>query len=274
MSQVSRILFLTDNFPPEVNAPANRTYEHVREWVAMGFKVTIITCAPNFPTGKVFNGYSNKLISKEVLDGIIVIRVWSYIAANEGFLKRAVDYLSFAVMAFFIGLFVRTDIIIATSPQFFTAITGRCLSFFKNRPWIMEVRDLWPESIFAVGVIKKGWVYNFLEWLEYRLYKSAKKIIVVTNSFKEIIARNGVDRNKIFVHKNGVVLDQYNPRVKDAYLLKANPILIGKIIFAYVGTHGMAHGLKFIVNSLPRIQNEIPHAHFLFIGKGQKKRTY
>jgi glycosyltransferase involved in cell wall biosynthesis len=271
MKQIKKILFLTDNFPPETNAPASRTYEHAREWVKMGFQVTIITCAPNFPTGKVFSGYSNKLISKEVIDGIIVIRVWSYISANEGFLKRVIDYISFAVMAFFVGLFVRTDIIIATSPQFFTAIAGRCLSFFKNRPWIMEVRDLWPESIVAVGAIKKKGFYKFLEWLEYGLYKSAKKIIVVTNSFKEIIAGNGVDPDKIFVHKNGVILDHYSPRDKDVYLLKANPILNQKIIFAYIGTHGMAHGLSFIVHSLPKIQDEIPGAHFLFIGDGAEK---
>ena len=79
-----RILFLTDNFPPEVNAPASRTFEHCREWVQQGVQVTVITCAPNFPQGKVYEGYQNKLYQKEVIEGITVIRVWSYITANEG----------------------------------------------------------------------------------------------------------------------------------------------------------------------------------------------
>ena len=181
-----RILFLTDNFPPESNAPATRTYEHSLEWVKKGHDVTIITGFPNFPNGKVFPGYKNSLIKKTFIDGIKVIRVWTYISANKGFIKRTLDYISFAFSSFIIGLFIKTDIIIATSPQFFSAISGRLLSFFKMRPWIMEVRDLWPESISAVGAMNKNnIIFKFLEWIELKLYISAKKIIVVTETFKK-----------------------------------------------------------------------------------------
>ena len=130
-----KILFLTDNFPPEVNAPATRTYEHCREWVKQGAEVTVITCAPNFPQGKVYDGYKNKLYQTEMVDGIKVIRVWSYIVANKGFIKRTLDFISFSVTAFLAGLFVKTDLIIATSPQFFTALAGRVLSRWKRRPY-------------------------------------------------------------------------------------------------------------------------------------------
>ena len=88
-----RILFLTDNFPPEVNAPASRTFEHCREWVRAGHRVTVITGAPNFPTGKVFAGYRNRPWQRERMDGIKVLRVWTYISANAGFAKRTLDYL-------------------------------------------------------------------------------------------------------------------------------------------------------------------------------------
>lgn len=273
MKPIKKILFLTDNFPPEVNAPATRTYEHAREWVEKGYDLTVITCAPNFPHGKVYEGYNNKLFSKEEKDGIKVIRVWTYITANEGFLKRILDYISFAVMAFFTGLFVRTDIIVATSPQFFTAVAGRWLSFFKFRPWIMEVRDLWPESIAAVGAMNEGKVYKFLEWIELRLYKSTKKIIVVTDTFKRKISSRGIDASKIDVHKNGVILDLFKPRPKDPELLSANPQFDGKKVFAYIGTHGMAHGLSFILSCLPKLQEELPDAHFLFIGEGAEKEN-
>ena len=148
-----KILFLTDNFPPEVNAPATRTYEHCREWIRQGAEVTVITCTPNFPQGKVYKGYTNKPYQQEMMDGIHVIRVWSYITANEGFIKRTLDYISFSVTSFLAGLFQQADIIIATSPQFFTALSGRTLSFWKRKPWIMEVRDLWPESIKTVGAM-------------------------------------------------------------------------------------------------------------------------
>ena len=75
-----RILFITDNFPPEVNAPATRTFEHCKEWVKKGDEVTVITCVPNFPKGRVYDGYKNKLYQKEEIEGIRVIRVWSYIS--------------------------------------------------------------------------------------------------------------------------------------------------------------------------------------------------
>ena len=149
-----RILFLTDNFPPEVNAPASRTYDHAKEWVKAGHDVTVITCFPNFPKGEVYDGYRNKLYQREQVDGINVIRVWSYIAANKGFFKRTLDFISFSITSFIAGLFVKTDVIVATSPQFFTALSGRTLSFWKRKPWVMEVRDLWPESIKTVGAMK------------------------------------------------------------------------------------------------------------------------
>ena len=151
-----KILFLTDNFPPEVNAPATRTFEHCREWVKAGHDVTVITCFPNYPQGKVYPGYTNSLCKTECMDGIKVVRVWSYMTANKGFIKRIIDFISFSVTSFFAGLFRECDIIVATSPQFFTALSGRTLGFFKRKPWIMEVRDLWPDSIKAVGA-KRVW---------------------------------------------------------------------------------------------------------------------
>jgi glycosyltransferase involved in cell wall biosynthesis len=271
--QINNILFLTDNFPPEVNAPATRTFEHAKVWVSSGINVTVITTAPNFPNGQIFKGYKNKFFQKETIDGVNVIRVWSYISANKGFIKRTLDYLSFAFMAVLIGFFVKTDVIIATSPQFFTAISGRWLSFFKRKPWIMEVRDIWPESIVAVGMMKKNRVYYFLEKIEYKLYQSAYKIIVVTDSFKTLIYNRGIEKNKIFVHKNGVVLDGYKNAKKNINLIEDFPQFKGKKLIAYIGTHGLAHGLDFIINSLKRLETYLPNLHFLFIGDGAEKEN-
>ena len=120
-----KILFVTDNFPPERNAPAKRTFEHTKQWVRLGHDVTVITGAPNFPTGKVFKGYKNKLFQKEKIEDINIRRVWTYIAANKGFVLRIIDYISFMVSSFFCGLFSKKhDVVIATSPQFFSAISG------------------------------------------------------------------------------------------------------------------------------------------------------
>ena len=137
------ILFLTDNFPPEVNAPASRTHEHCREWVKVGHQVTVLTCAPNFPRGKVYQGYQNKVWQWKDIDGIRVIRVWTYITANEGFLRRILDYQSFMLSAILVAPFVRgVDIVIGTSPQFFTACAAYVVALYKRVPFIFELRDI------------------------------------------------------------------------------------------------------------------------------------
>lgn len=124
-----RILFLSDNFPPEGNAPATRLYEHAIRWVRAGHQVTVITCAPNFPEGRLFAGYRNRWHQVEQIDGIRVVRVKTYITANEGFARRTLDYLSFMFSGFFAGLFERRpDVIVATSPQFFCALGGYALA--------------------------------------------------------------------------------------------------------------------------------------------------
>ena len=265
-----RILFLSDNFPPEVNAPASRTFEHCREWVSMGHEVTVVTCAPNFPEGKVYVGYRNRLWQKEMIAGIRVIRVWTYIVPNKGFFKRTLDYISFSITGFLAGLFIKTDLIIATSPQFFCALAGRTLSLFKRRPWVMEVRDLWPESIKTVGLVQHDNLFiRYFEWQERRCYRSAQKIIVVTDSFKQRLVEKGIHPDKIFVVKNGVNKDLFTPMPKDEILIDSLG-LSGKKIIGYIGTHGLAHKLDFILRCAKEMdgKNDI---HFLFIGSGAAK---
>lgn len=263
-----KILFLTDNFPPEVNAPATRTYQHCQEWVKLGAEVTVITCFPNFPKGKIFPGYKNKLYQKEEVDGISVIRVWTYVASNSGTLKRILDFLSFGIMSILFGLFVKTDVIVGTSPQFFTACAARVLHLLKQKPWVFEVRDLWPESIRAVGAISNENILRFLEKLELSLYRSANKIVVVTDAFKKNIISKGINHSKIEIVKNGVILPKSIP--SENLKLREQLKLKDKFVVGYIGTHGLAHKLDFILGSAPYVNSNI---HFLLIGDGAQKES-
>jgi len=265
-----KILFLTDNFPPEVNAPATRTYEHCQEWIKNGAEVTVITCVPNFPHGKLYKGYKNKLYQKDNIEGIEVIRVWSYMSSNSGLSKRILDYLSFSFMSFWIGLFQKFDIIVATSPQFFTTWTGYGLSKLKRKPWIFELRDIWPESIKTVGALKQGIIIDTLEKIELFLYRDAIKIIAVTNAFKENLIKRGINKDKIEVVTNGSNLELFSKRNKSIKLLKKLN-LENKFIVGYIGTHGLAHSLDFIVTSLYKVTDT--NIHFLFIGDGAMKKN-
>ncbi len=266
------ILFLTDNFPPEGNAPATRTYEHAREWVKLGHKVTIITGTPNFPEGKVFDGYSNNWYKNEKIEGIEVRRVKTYITANEGFAKRILDFMSFMVTSFVAGLFVRKpDVIVGTSPQFFTVISAWALSVIKFKPFIFELRDIWPASITAVGAMGRTLPIRILEKIEIFLYRRADKIISVTHSFKNELIERGIDGNKIDVILNGVDLSTYQlARKKDEGFVKQYD-LVGKFVVGYVGTHGLAHALDKIVETA-ELLTDIKDILILFAGGGAAKK--
>lgn len=265
------ILFLTDNFPPEVNAPANRTFEHVREWVKLGHSVTVITCAPNFPRGILFPGYSNKFLSSEVIDGVKVLRVWSFISPNEGFLLRLLDHVSFMFFSFIIGVFVkRIDIVIGTSPQFFTICSSYFIGLIRKVPVVHEIRDLWTESLEAVSMVKNTLVIKILHSLEFFLYKNAFCLIVVTSAFKKRLIDCGIKPESICVITNGINPLIFYPREKNQILIK-NHQLEGKFVVGYIGTIGLAHGLETLLEAAFNLKMQ-RNIVFLLIGDGAQRK--
>lgn len=268
-----RILFFADNFPPETNAPATRTYEHCARWVAAGHQVTVITCAPNFPQGRVHAGYRNRLWQWEEMAGIDVLRVWSFIAANEGFFGRIVDYVSYMVCAAVASCFVaRPDVIVATSPQFFTLGAGWFAAKARRRRWVLELRDIWPESIKAVGAMRQSLTVRLLERAELLFYRSSDRIVAVAPAFRDILAARGIDPAKIEVVTNGVTLERFKPA--DGSAERERRGLTGKFVLGYVGTHGMAHALETVLEAAAIAGHDpaLAEVHFLFVGDGARKR--
>jgi glycosyltransferase involved in cell wall biosynthesis len=267
------ILFLTDNFPPEVNAPASRTFEHSREWVKAGHQVTVITGAPNFPKGKVLYGYKNSPWQTETLQGIRVIRVWTYITANEGFFKRTLDYLSYMVTSIVASFFVRrVDVIVGTSPQFFTVCAAHATSLFKRVPWVFELRDLWPESIRVVGVMKQSNALDLLTMVEHFLYRKANAIVSVTHAFRASLMKRDIEGDKIHVVTNGVDISCFSPREKDKAILQQYE-LKGKFVVGYIGTHGLAHALDTLLDAAKTLRTtpDGDRFRFLLLGDGASK---
>lgn len=266
-----RILFLSHYFPPEVNAPASRTYEHCKQWVKEGHGVTVVTCAPNHPRGVVYEGYLNRMFQREQKDGIQVIRVWTYVTANEGFLKRTLNYLSFMVAAVLVVPFLSShDVVISTSPQFFNGLAGYFVSRLKRIPWILEIRDLWPESIVVVGAITNRPVIGILEWLERFAYWKADHVVVVTDAFKAHMLAKGISSAKVSVIKNGVDFSLYKKPQGGTTDLSRELGLDGKFVASYFGTHGMAHHLETILEAA-RLLREERHIHFVLVGDGAER---
>ncbi|MDH5740645.1 MAG: glycosyltransferase family 4 protein [Nitrospira sp.] len=267
-----RILFLSHYFPPEVNAPATRTYEHCRQWVNDGHQVTVVTCAPNHPQGKVYEGFRNRLYQHETKDGITVIRVWTFITANEGFFKRTLNYVSYMCAAVIGSLLVpKADIVLSTSPQFFNGLAGYFVSRLMRIPWVLEIRDLWPESIVAVGAIRNSWIIKLLEWVERFAYRKADRIVPVTDSFKTYMLSKGIEANKIVVVKNGVDLAQYTP-LDGVNSLAEDLGVRGKFVVSYFGTHGMAHHLETIFHAARRLSHS-KNIVFLMVGDGAERQA-
>jgi len=267
-----RILFLTHYYPPEVNAPASRTSEHCRIWASAGHHVTVITPAPSHPRGLIYPGFSNRLFQTETIDGVEVVRVWTYLAANEGFAKRTLNYVSFMIFALLaVPRLGRPDVIVTTSPQFFCGLAGLVAKWMRRRPWVLEVRDLWPESIVTVGAMRKGVLSRTLEALEGFAYRNADHIVSVTDSFVSHIALRCQGADKISVVKNGVDLTLFQRNADaDPDAVKARFGLAGRFIAAYVGTHGMAHGLDTIIDAALLLRHD-PRFGFLMVGDGAEQ---
>jgi len=266
-----KILFVTHYFPPEVNAPANRTHEHCRRWVEDGHDVTVITGVPNHPRGEVFDGFENRWIQEEVIDGIRVIRTWMYLAPNAGFMKRIANYLLFALTATLASFRAeRPDIVVATSPQFFVGVAGAIIAKLKRRPFVLEIRDLWPKSIVELGQLSDGVILKMLEALENWLYRSASGIVVNTNTFHDHITARGVESDRIELVYNGINPSVFHPKAKNNALL-AEHGLDGTFTVAYVGTLGLAHGLTLLIDVAEKMR-EKSNVRFVLIGDGADRR--
>ena len=265
-----RILFFSHYFPPEGNAPASRTYENCRRWVEAGHEVTVVTGAPSVPDGVVYDGYRNRLFpQRETVDGIEVVRVWTYIAANKGTLRRILNFVSYMVSAILCTLFSKgPDLIIATSPQFFCGWAGVIVSFLRRLPFILEIRDIWPESIQAVGAMQGGASVRLLEWMELKMYGAADHIVTVGEGYRQRLLDKGVPEEKLSVIMNGVDRNLFAPQAKDEALV-ARYGLADKFVCAYLGTIGMACALDVVLRAATVLKKQGRHEFvFLLVGDG------
>lgn len=255
-----------------MNAPASRTYENARRWVKAGHKVTVITCAPNHPNGIIYPGYKNRVYQWDELDGIRILRVKTYLSANKGFLKRILNYISYMISAtLWSPLVIDVDAVVSTSPQFFCGFSGYFVSRLKRCRWVLEIRDLWPESIIAVGAIANRKVIVFLEGLETFMYRKADRIVPVTDSFKVHIMGRGIDPGRISVIKNGADLERFSPLPKQNAFREQHG-LNGKFVASYIGTHGMAHGLDTIFAAAELLKDR-DRIVFLLVGDGAEREN-
>jgi len=266
-----KILILTHHYPPEIGAPQARLSEMAKVWQTLGHEVTVVTTFPNHPTGVIPPEYQGHRFMEETLDGISIKRCWVYATPNTGFFKRILNHLSFMISAVIQGhRFAKgADVIVSTSPPFFTVCAAFVVSKWHRVPYVFEVRDLWPAIFKELGVLTNPYILWFLERIELFLYRHAALIVPVTDTFSETLQARGIPRQKLFVVKNGVNPSRYHPKPVPEDL-KAALGLTGKFIVGYMGAHGISHALIKVIDAAERLAYE-RDIHFLFIGEGAEK---
>jgi colanic acid biosynthesis glycosyl transferase WcaI len=250
-----RILVVTDRYVPEVSAASTRLHAHATRWIKSGHDVHVLTCVPNFPRGVPFPGYRNNWHQSEVIDGVTVHRVKTYMAPNTGKYKRALDYFSFPVSArLMAGRIPVPDVILASSPPITVALAAQLLARHYDKPWVFEVRDLWPASIRAVGAAKGG-LLNLVEKYELGLYRKAAATIVLTDSFFKDITTRGIPAEKIRVVTNGVDLAPFRAAPHKWAARTELKIASDKFLVGFVGTVGLAQGAATFAKAAGRLRD-------------------
>jgi glycosyltransferase involved in cell wall biosynthesis len=265
------VLFISDNFVPETNAAATRVYERAQYWNEWDINCQVITSFPNRYKGKNHPGYSDRFFKKEIIGGISTVRVKTFISASPSFFLRALHQLSFTINAFFAGLFKRhIDVIIVTTPQFFCTLTGLLLSKLKRVPYIIEIADIWSDSIKGT-LLTESFLYRLLRGFETWMLNQSDSLIVLTKGFKDEIIKRGISERKISVSRNGVN-EISLPDEKLVQKYREELGLKEKKVLGYMGAHGAAQGLDNLIESAKILEFSNPEIIFVFIGDGDEKK--
>jgi colanic acid biosynthesis glycosyl transferase WcaI len=268
-----KILYISQYFPPEMGAPAARVSELARHWVRAGHDVTVLTGFPNHPDGVVRPEYRKdfrRLVCRERVDGVKVVRTWLLPFPNRKAHERMLNYSSFCLSAAITGSFLeRPDVVIATSPQLLVGLSGWWAAKVKGVPFVLEVRDLWPESLAAVGLgSANSFLHRGLGKIAGFLYRKAEHIVVVTPAFREHLTRVWkVPGPEISVVQNGVETGLFSPRNRDVEL-RQQIGAEGKFVVSFIGTIGLAHGLETVIEAAERLGSMAPDVMFMLLGAG------
>lgn len=268
-----KILYISQYFPPEMGAPAARVSELSRHWVEAGHEVTVLTGFPNHPDGVLRPEYRRNFrrgFMREKLNGVEVVRTFLLPFPNRKPHERILNYSSFCASAALAGSFQsRPDVVIATSPQLLVGLSGWWIARLKDVPFVLEVRDLWPESLTAVGIgNQRSLMHHTIGRIASFLYSACDHIAVVTPAFREHLIRNwNVSEEKISVVQNGVETSLFSPANSDASI-RRDLCAEQKFIVSYIGTMGLAHGLETLLQSAQQLQSVAPDVLFMLVGEG------
>lgn len=269
---MTHILFVTPYYPPEKTPPAIRISETAQCLAQRGYQVTVLTTFPNFPSGIVPREYRGHSVRREVRNGVRVVRVWSYITPNKGFLRRIMGQLSFGCISPLLGWkhIGSPDVIIVESPPLFDAIAGRMLAWGKHSPYIFTVADLWPEVAVQLGMLRNRFLIQLARWLEWSTYRRARLIWAVTQGIRDKLIERGLVSEHLFLLTNGVDVARFCPSSR--YQARVELGWDDRYTVLYAGTHGLVYALSTLLDAAERLL-ERGDIHIILVGDGVTRES-
>lgn len=268
---MANLLFITSYYPPEKGAAAVRVSETATRLVRRGHQVTVLTTVPNYPTGIIPREYRGRLVQEEFIDGVRVVRVWSYVTPNKGFLRRILAQLSFGCLAPILGRrsLGRPDLIVVESHPLFNAIAGRILAQWHSCPFIFMVSDLWPESAIQLGILRNKILIWLAQWLEWSTYRRSSLVVAVTEGIYRSLLKRGLSSERVFMLTNGVDVEMFHPIPQK----QARTVLgwDNRYTILYAGNHGLSQGLSTVLEAAEQLQHH-GDIRFVLIGDGAAKK--
>lgn len=273
------IAILNQDFPPETGAGPARITELAREWIARGHQVSVITGFPNRKLpgqrdGVVPAPYRGRLLMHERWDGIEVYRSWLFASPRREFAYTLVNYLTFAATSLVNALAVvpRPDVLIASGPPYFQQFSGALAALAKQVPLVVEIRDLWPDYVAEMGLIRNRALLKAMFASERWLLDRADAITVVTDSFRRRLVAKGIAPERVSVMPNGVDTERYRASREPMPLDGVDGAEAGPVI-GYLGTFGAGQGLAAVVGAARLLHGEGFKARFVLVGDGSDRAT-
>lgn len=266
-----KILIISQYFEPETMA---RGLTLATGLVKHGHTVFVLTGFPNYPKGELYPGYRQKLFFKEVMNGVTVYRVPTFISHDSNSFRRAANYLSFMFSAFILGLIriPKFDVAYVYHPPITTCLSASMLCLFRRKPFICDIQDIWPDSVGATGMLDSPKLIGVLDKMCDFVYRRASHIVTISNGMKEKIVSRGVGSEKVSVVPNWCDEDNIlNPETLDlVFEERLSTVLSGKFNIIFAGNIGEAQNLDAVVDAGKIAYTESPNIQFVFVGGGTK----
>jgi glycosyltransferase involved in cell wall biosynthesis len=267
--QPIHLLLIHQSFTPPSQAGGTRHFELTSRLVKQGHRATIIASDVDYLTGTRKTA-RRRLVTEQDLDGVRILNAYTYSSIHRSFLQRVISFLSFACTSLFAATKAgKADVVMGTTPPIFQAVSAWLAAAMRRRPFLLEIRDLWPEFAIDIGVLKNPFLIWASRKLERFLYRRADHLVVNSPAYRDYLMGKGVPAGKITLIPNGVDPEMFR-QAADGQSVRDQFGLGERFVVIYAGALGMANDLETVLRAADRLRDDRA-IHFLLVGDGKER---